>query len=189
MKMPKLSIITVNLNDKNGLEKTIGSLLAQTFNEFEFIIIDGGSTDGSVEVIKKHPEKIKYWISEPDKGIYNAMNKGILKASGDYFFFLNSGDYLADNKVFEKIFNKHPTEDILFGNLYVTINEKIVGKAYGKIKLAFSDVYAHTIKHQAAFIRRELFNKFGLYNEKRKIVADWEFFIKTVGLGNVSYKY
>jgi len=85
--MTKLSIITINLNNKFGLIKTIDSLLSQTFKNSELIVIDGGSTDGSVEIIKQHSAKITYWISEPDKGIYNAMNKGILIAKGEYCFF------------------------------------------------------------------------------------------------------
>jgi glycosyltransferase involved in cell wall biosynthesis len=187
--MAKVSIITINLNNINGLEKTIASVLTQTFKNIEFIIIDGGSADGSIEFIEKNVCQIAYWLSEPDKGIYHAMNKGIINATGDYCFFLNSGDYFADNEVLERIFDKNPSEDILFGNLYVTKNGKMVEKAYGKVKLTFSDVYAHTIKHQAAFVKRDLFFKFGQYNENRKIIADWEFFIKTIGLGNVSYKY
>ncbi len=88
----KLSIITVNLNNKDGLQKTIDSVISQTFKDFEWIVIDGGSTDGSKELIEKYSDYISYWVSEPDKGIYNAMNKGIKVAKGDYLEFLNSGD-------------------------------------------------------------------------------------------------
>jgi len=92
---------------------------------------------------------------------------------------------LVNNIVFEMIFADNPKEDVLFGNLYVTIKDKVDEKAYGKAVLSFSDIYAHNLKHQASFIKRELFEKFGLYNDNRKIVADWEFFIRTVGFGNV----
>lgn len=95
----KLSIITINYNNREGLRKTIESVVAQTTREFEYIVIDGGSTDGSVDVIKEFSDYIDYWVSEPDKGIYNAMNKGVKVAHGDYCQFLNSGDWLYDSNV------------------------------------------------------------------------------------------
>ena len=88
----KFSIITINYNNKDGLEMTINSVLGQSFQGFEYIIIDGGSTDGSIDIIKKYESRIDYWVSEPDNGVYNAMNKGIRKATGDYINFMNSGD-------------------------------------------------------------------------------------------------
>ena len=187
--MFKLSVITINFNKAKGLTKTIESLINQTWNQFELIIVDGGSTDGSLEIINGHSDYITHWVSEPDNGIYHAMNKGIAKATGEYCFFLNSGDFLVDNMLFQKVFETNPSEDVLFGNLYVGIRGKVVGKAYGKKQITFSDIYSHTIKHQASFIKRNLFERAGLYNEKRKIVADWEFFIKTLGLEGASYRY
>lgn len=187
--MNKLSLITINYNNVVGLKKTLDSILNQTTKNYEIIVIDGQSKDGSVELIKKYANFITFWISEPDNGIYHAMNKGIREATGDYCFFLNSGDYLVDKTILEKVIKINPTEDVIFGNLYVTVNDKIVGKALGKESLSFIDIYANTIKHQASFIKRDLFKRFGLYNEKRRIVADWEFFIKTIGLNNVSCRY
>ena len=94
----KLSVITINLNDAEGLQKTLRSVWErQSFTDFEHIVIDGASTDGSVEVIKKYADKLAYWVSEPDKGIYSAMNKGIVRARGEYLLFINSGDWLADD--------------------------------------------------------------------------------------------
>lgn len=185
----KLSIITINLNNAEGLEKTIRSVLSQTFTDYEWLLIDGGSTDESKDIIKKYSDRFSYLVTEPDTGIYHAQNKGIVHATGDYCFFLNSGDYLADSSVLENIFEAGYKEDILFGNLYVAVKDKLVGKAFGKANLTFADVYSHTIKHQASFFRRSLFDSFGFYDENRKIIADWEFFIKTIGLGNVSYRY
>ncbi len=98
-----LSIITINYNDKFGLERTIKSVQEQTFTNFEHIIIDGGSTDGSKEVIEANKNSFSYWVSEPDKGIYNAMNKGIKEAKGEYLFFLNSGDHLNGQNALDKI--------------------------------------------------------------------------------------
>jgi glycosyltransferase involved in cell wall biosynthesis len=187
--MIKLSVITINLNAKVNLQKTIESVVVQEFDNYELIVIDGGSTDGSIDVIKQFENKITYWISEPDSGIYNAMNKGILHSKGEYCFFLNSGDFLVDKYVFSKVFYTNPSEDILFGNLYVTVGDRVIGKILGKKYLLFSDVYANIVKHQASFIRRDLFEKFGLYNETRRIIADWEFFIKTLGIGAASYRH
>ena len=95
----KYSIITVNYNNKEGLRKTIESVISQTFRDFEYIVIDGGSSDGSAELLKEYSDKITYWVSEPDKGIYNGMNKGIAKATGDYLNFMNSGDCFYDQQV------------------------------------------------------------------------------------------
>lgn len=187
--MPKLSVISINLNNANGLSRTLEGIITQTWKDFELIVIDGGSTDNSIEIIKKFKQNIAFWVSEPDKGIYNAMNKGIKVASGEYCYFLNSGDYLVNEHVFQKIFEPEPKGDILFGNLIVTLNNKRAGVAKGKNTLTFSDVYNHTVKHQASFIKRQLFEQYGFYNEELKIIADWEFFIKTLGLGNVSYKH
>ena len=111
----KLSIITINRNNAQGLRKTIESVISQTFTDFEYLIIDGASTDGSTDVIKQYEDKITYWISEPDKGIYNAMNKGILKAVGAYCLFLNSGDALSKDSILSDVFNKEYNSDILCG--------------------------------------------------------------------------
>lgn len=185
----KLSIITINLNNSEGLAKTIKSILSQTFKDYELLIIDGSSSDRSIQIINQNADKLKYWVSEPDNGIYNAMNKGILKSKGDYCFFLNSGDYFPDERVLENVFKSEFQEEIIFGNLLVLLNGKVVGKSKGKEKLTFIDIYSSILKHQASFIRRVLFDRFGLYNDRLKIIADWEFFLKTAGLGGASFKY
>lgn len=187
--MPRLSIITINLNNASGLKKTCESITCQTFKGYEWIVIDGGSSDGSIEIIKNHIDKINYWVSETDSGIYHAMNKGIKQSNGEYCFFLNSGDYFVNERVLEDVFEKEFQEDVVIGNLLVLLNNKVVGKITGKEKISFLDIYNSMIKHQAAFIKRRLFDEFGLYNEGLKIISDWEFFIKTVGLGGASYRY
>ena len=111
--MPKLSIITVNLNNREGLRKTAESVVSQTYKDYEWIVIDGGSTDGSKELIEQYAEHISYWVSEPDKGIYNAMNKGIRQAHGEYFLFLNSGDSLCDDDIVESFCVGNFKEDIV----------------------------------------------------------------------------
>jgi glycosyltransferase involved in cell wall biosynthesis len=186
----KLSIITINYNNVDGLQKTIESVINQKFRDFEYIIIDGGSIDSSMELINKSAKNINYWISEADNGIYHAMNKGIQKAHGDYCFFLNSGDYFVSPEVLESVFSENLTEYIIFGNLRICLNGKTVGKIKGKAVLTFLDLYnSNVVKHQSAFIKRSLFESFGLYNEDLKIVSDWEFFIKTLGLASVSYRF
>lgn len=188
--MPKLSIITINRNNAEGLRKTIESVVSQTYTDFEYIVIDGASTDESVDIIKEYTDKINYWVSEPDKGIYNAMNKGILKANGEYLLFLNSGDWLVD-EILNKIFSLGYSEDIIYGNCILDFNDGSIeiDKRCTKNKLTFWDFYNNTLHHQASFIKRHLFNSLGLYSENYKIVSDLDFFIKAIIYNNTSYKY
>ncbi|MDR0686675.1 MAG: glycosyltransferase [Dysgonamonadaceae bacterium] len=192
----KLSIITVNLNNREGLEKTIKSVASQTFSDFEYIIVDGGSTDGSVQLIKSCSDTISSWISEPDDGIYNAMNKAILTSNGEYCQFLNSGDYLYDKTTLEKIFSHEHTEDILVGN-YIEFSENHRKLQKGLIwfcqqerrRMSLFDLFHGKISHQASFIRRRLFNEYGLYDENYRITSDWLFYFKTIGLSGVSHRH
>ena len=115
MSNKKLSVITINYNNKNGLIKTINSVINQTYKDFEFIIIDGGSTDGSLEVIQEYSGQINYWVSEPDNGIYHAMNKGIVMAKGEYCNFMNSGDCFFDEQVLKNAFSHNLSVDIFIG--------------------------------------------------------------------------
>lgn len=192
----KLSIITINLNNVSGLQKTIESVICQTFRDFEYIVIDGAGTDGSVEVIEQYAEKINYWISEPDTGIYNAMNKGILKATGTYCLFLNSGDTLYSETVLENVFTENYSEDIITGDMLRIYSDKTVldkGQACIRSsegqKLTLFDLFFGFMNHQATFIKKELFSRFGLYDENYKIVSDWLFFLNVIGLHGVQVKY
>jgi len=182
--MLKLSIITVNLNNAEGLQKTIESVISQTFTDYEYIIIDGGSTDGSKDVIKKYADKITYWVSEPDKGIYNAMNKGIKVTKGEYCLFLNSGDNLIENNILNTVFENFPNKDIVYGNMQSPIGLY----EYPKI-ITYSLFFFGSLGHPASFIKKTLFDTYGVYNEDNKIVSDWEFFIKTLMLNNHSYQH
>ena len=121
----KYSIITINLNNSAGLRKTIESVVNQTFQDFEYIIIDGGSTDGSVDIIKEYSSRIDYWVSEPDRGIYNAMNKGIVQAHGDYINFMNSGDCFSKNTILEEIY-ADLSFDFVFGKARTIPNNTIL---------------------------------------------------------------
>lgn len=120
------SIITINYNDKSGLRRTIESVASQTYVDYEYIIIDGGSTDGSVDVIKEFASDIDCWVSEKDRGIYHAMNKGVLQAHGDYCLFLNSGDAFYDKSVLEHIAEKGLKEDIIVGKLVSFTNDYLL---------------------------------------------------------------
>lgn len=185
--MPKLSIITVNLNNKAGLQKTMESVFAQTFTDYEYIIIDGGSTDGSKELIEKHQNKFACAVSEKDGGIYNGMNKGILRATGEYLLFLNSGDLLYSN-VSLNLCNDQFEEDIVYANILVETTDSSWVKTYPPI-LTFTYFLTDTLPHPASLIKRTLFAKCGLFNEQNKVVSDWQFFMDAVCLHNATYKY
>jgi len=184
-----LSIITINYNNCAGLKKTIDSVVTQTFKEFEFIIIDGNSTDGSKEVIEENRSKFTFCLSEPDTGIYNAMNKGIVNSNGEYLLFLNSGDYLCNSDVLKKVFNKESIADIIYGNMQIDYgNGKI---EFGKMpsKLTFKQMYLDTLWHPVSFIKRSLFQTYGLYNEKYKMVADYDFFFNVIIMKSIPTQY
>jgi len=190
--MPKLSIITVNYNNKAGLIDTAQSVVAQTWTDYEWIIIDGGSTDGSVEVIKEYAgktDKLVYWCSEPDGGIYQGMNKGIEKAIGEYCWFLNSGDYAYQNTTLEDIFAVKFDEDIIYGNIKMAFTADTEMKyIYSRINTKKKNpyqpinwIYYTVIRHQASFISRQLFASLGLYNVDDYVIsADYEFFVRSI---------
>lgn len=185
----KVSVITINYNNAKGLEKTIKSAIAQSYDDYEYIVIDGGSTDGSKEILESFSEKIAYWVSEPDKGIYMAMNKGIARAKGEYCHFLNSGDIYANNDVLSDVFhNKDYIEPLLRG-IQICDSEKGLFRWYnqGNRDITLYDLYRDTLQHQATFIRRSLFQKYGFYDEAYKIVSDWKFFLKTMLGGETSF--
>lgn len=180
----KLSVITVNYNDRNGLLSTIHSVVGQSFKDYEYIIIDGGSTDGSVEAIRQNGEYITYWVSESDNGIYDAMNKAIKVASGDYCIFMNSGDCFFTNDVVEKVLPLLDGTDIVYGNTHYTDGKIRYSKNEPDL---FSFFYVSCWCHQSTFIKTELLKKY-LYDDSLRIVADWKFLLQTVIKDNCSYK-
>ena len=190
--MPKLSIITINYNNVQGLQKTVESVIAQSFKDFEYIVIDAASTDGSKELLDKYSDKITYWVSEPDTGIYNGMNKGVLQAKGEYLLFLNSGDYLAENNVLQNASNNMLDDvDIYYGNLNIINKEGVIVLKKYPSNLSFYYFFkaGGHLPHPALFTKRALFDKIGLYREKFKIVADWAFYVNAICKWNCSYKY
>lgn len=216
----KLSIITINYNNAEGLRKTMESVFVQTCKEFEYIVVDGVSKDGSVEIIREY-ESIHSlnvhsfnftWVSEPDTGIYNAMNKGIEIAEGrrvansfnrseivedknkgnedGYVLMLNSGDYLVDEHVIEKILPELDGTDIIQGNTISNINgQMIIEKGYGRSEISFIDVMKNHFLHQASFCKIDLFERYGYFDESYKINGDTVFYAKCLGFGNATFKY
>jgi glycosyltransferase involved in cell wall biosynthesis len=182
----KLSIITVNLNNREGLRKTIESVLSQTAAFFEFIIIDGCSSDGSVDLIIEHRDKIAFWISEHDNGIYQAMNKGIRAAKGEYLLFLNSGDFLVNNEIIEEVFKSGNKEDLIYGKSNISKEGKVIYTTPHPDMLTLGFFFKQTISHQAAFIRKNLFERYGYYREDYRIHSDLDFWIRAVILNNCS---
>jgi glycosyltransferase involved in cell wall biosynthesis len=262
----KLSIITINYNNAEGLRKTLASVAAQTYPNIEHIIVDGNSTDGSVDVIREYESTLASslsplasrlkWLSEPDKGIYNAMNKGIEIALGkrvvnddhtsspiannqlpialtDYIQILNSGDILAADDVTERMFQamgnrqwaidnetnsqspiaNRPTSDsapassplasslspiengpaIFYGNMIKEYPDgrRMVDRCQAKdyTPESFYYFYRGTLNHDCAYIRRDLFEKYGLYNEEMKICSDWEWYVRAIVLGGEKTVY
>jgi len=185
----KISIITINYNDKEGLKKTIESVINQTFQDFEFLVIDGNSSDGGKDVLEQYKSHIDYGVSEPDTGVYNAMNKGIRAATGDFVLFLNSGDLLYKNDILGRV-NAAINNDygIFYGDVIVQKPSSRRHKKYPKV-LSFSFFYTGALCHQACFIKRSLFDEYFYYNEDYKIYSDGEFFIYTICGKNVPYKH
>jgi glycosyltransferase involved in cell wall biosynthesis len=166
----------------------MASVLKQTYSNIEYIIIDGGSTDGSKEYIESNQQDLAYWVSEPDDGIYDAMNKGVLKANGEYLFFLNSGDYLLSNNIIESFVAINPTEDILYGFLKVQEKHRSWTKMYPK-QLSFSFFLSDSLPHSAGgfFKRSGFMNELSLYDSSLKIMADWKWSV--IALFKKGYSY
>jgi len=181
-----LSIITVNLNNVSGLNKTINSVFYQTFTDFEYIIIDGGSTDGSLQIIEEQKAKFSYWSSEKDCGVYNAMNKGIKVAKGEYLLFLNSGDFLESNDTLQKVFSRVHNCDILCGRCNISDKGKVVWTTNPPLNISFGTLYDEGLAHQATFIKKTLFERYGYYREEFKFISDLEFWIRTIILNTCS---
>ena len=172
------SIITINFNNCDGLRRTIESVVNQTNADYEYIVIDGGSTDGSVDVIQKYSDRISYWVSEKDDGIYNAMNKGVRHAHGEYCLFLNSGDSFYDKHVLNKNLLSDNKSDIVVGRLVSDSDgRELFSPPSDDISMYY--FYTSTLPHQASFIKTKLLKQYP-YDESLKIVSDWKFFVETI---------
>lgn len=182
----KLSIITINYNNAAGLKKTLDSVATQICTDFEHIIVDGASTDDSVDIVRSYSQSLianrhKFiWLSEPDTGVYNAMNKGIKQAKGEYLLFLNSGDYLIADDVLDKVFTQNCNADILCARCNVSDNGKVVWTSNPPEKVTFRTLYTVGLAHQSTFIRRTLFEQLGYYDESFRYNADIEFWYRSI---------
>ena len=179
----KLSIITINYNNRDGLKQTIQSVINQTYKDYEYIVIDGGSSDGSTDVILEYQSHITYWVSERDKGIYHAMNKGVNVAKGEYCLFLNSGDYFYNETVLNQAFNQNIKADIATSDLITTSGSIMLSP-----KEVTMDFMLHgSPAHPTSFIKRELLEVHP-YDERYRIIADREFFMYALVKLNASYQ-
>ena len=186
--MIKISIITINYNNLAGLKKTFESVIFQKYLDFEFIIIDGGSSDGSKEFIESNLEKINYFVSESDNGVYHAMNKGLINSTGDYCLFLNSGDFFYDENVLLDISKVLDFSiDLLYGCIIWTENNELWSPK--RDFKSFEVTNYSPIPHQATFYRTALLKKNGGYKEEFKVVSDWgvmlEFIIQKKNLKKI----
>lgn len=181
--MPKFSVITVNFNNKDGLERTIQSTLNQTYNDYEYIVVDGGSTDGSREIIEKYKEQFDWWCSEPDGGIYPAMNKGVRHANGDYCIFMNSGDAFYDKNVLADASRETKDNDIISGRA-ISNDGKFINEINHKD--IFEQIMLSSLPHQATFIKKRLLEVHP-YDESLKIASDWKFWLETILLERKSF--
>lgn len=192
----KLSIVTINRNNAIGLKQTMRSVLSQTFKELEYIVVDGASTDGSVDVIKSLESEFNHlkWVSEPDTGVYNAMNKGIRMASGEYIQILNSADCLAAPEVTGQMLaalEKAGNPSIFYGNMVKCFPDgrTMADKSFAGQEITMLGMYTGTLNHDPAYIRRDLFKKYGYYDENLKIVADWKWYLQAIILGGEKPQY
>jgi glycosyltransferase involved in cell wall biosynthesis len=174
LKHPLITIVTVNYNSAAALEKTIQSVVAQTYESVEYIVIDGASTDNSTDIIKHYETNIAKWLSEKDSGIYNAMNKGIREATGDWICFLNCGDVFVDSKTIQQIVDhiQLSDPDIIYGNIFVeqqdgTLNERIAKEPCNIHRMHFC--------HQSAFVKTTVLQHYQ-FDDRHTLSADLKFF-------------
>lgn len=192
--MIKLSIITINYNNADGLRNTLASVAAQTYRDIEHIIVDAASKDGSVDIIKEYAKTSPHpviWSSEKDNGIYDGMNRGIRKATGDYCQFLNSGDTLAASDVTERMMvAMEDGIDILYGDmLKIGENGQFLDKSCTKEDVTLNMFYRGSLNHSPAYIKRSLFEEYGYYDETLKICSDWKFYMQSIVLGKATTKH
>lgn len=178
MKM-KISIITVTYNSEKTIRQTLESVCNQTYPNIDYVVIDGGSTDGTTKIIKEYEDKISYWISEPDKGIYNAFNKGINNSVGDYIYFLGSDDSLIDENIISVVAEKlNPSVDMLSGAVYRVDEETKLqlyrGNEFARDRKCYK---GGMVPHQGLFVKRDLMKKY-MFDEVYKISADYKFFLQ-----------
>jgi glycosyltransferase involved in cell wall biosynthesis len=167
---PKVSIITATYNAAPTFERCLESVLSQSRTDWEYIVIDGGSTDGTLELLHRHRDDIDYWFSEPDDGVYDALNKGIALARGEWIYFLGADDYLIDPDVLQRIFAEELRGLMIYGNVYFTFYGNVYSGEFSRCKLV-----TRNICHQAIFYNKRLFEMFGCFDQRYRVLADWIF--------------
>jgi glycosyltransferase involved in cell wall biosynthesis len=187
---PLLSIITVNLNDRVGLARTLDSVARQTFTDRELIVVDGGSTDGSADVVRERGTLVTGFVSEPDRGIFDAQNKGTRRAHGTYCLYLNAGDLLASDDALERFFGAGPAvEDILYGDVVI---EEVDGRRRverSPERLTWAFFMRTTLPHQSTAFKRDLFDRVGPYDTTLRVAGDYEFFLRSVVVHGASSRH
>ena len=185
----KLSVITICYNEVNGIKNTIESVINQKFRDFEFLVIDGNSTDGTREIVERYKDKIAVFISEKDRGIYSAMNKGLSLARGEYIIFLNGGDYFYNVNVLAHVFKEEIKAPIIYGycETRTSINTPTLFRA--PANLTKRHLIKTSLPHQATFIKRELFLRFGNFDETYKIAGDYDLLLRLVIKNSVNAQY
>ncbi|WP_066221480.1 glycosyltransferase family 2 protein [Formosa haliotis] len=184
-----ITVITINYNDCEGLKKTFESVFDQSYENFEYIVIDGGSTDGSKELIELNNDRINYWVSETDDGIYNAMNKGITMANGEYCIFMNSGDCFFNKEILEVFSLNMSKNDFVYGNMIAEDNEGKRKEYLYPNELNLEFFSTGFLAHQAIFTKTDILKEFRGYRQDLKILSDWDFYAKGVLLRNLSYQH
>ena len=180
--MPKFSIITVCRNEGANIRRTCESIIRQTYHDFEWIVIDGASTDGTVTILNEFHAAMSQMVSEPDGGIYDAMNKGIAKATGDYLVFMNGGDTFASPEVLEWVANS-PQKEMIYGNIiFEGVSRKEVLYP-SELKKGY--LLRDMMPHQSTYFRRELFDTFGNYDTSFRIAADYDLYVRLLEIGDV----
>ena len=190
---PFITVVTTVLNGERFLEQTIQSVIQQTYKNVEYIIIDGGSKDGTLDIIQKYDHSIDYWVSEADAGIYSGMNKGVALASGDWMSFINADDFLWSDSVLERVATSlaslSPEIQMAYGQIMLLTsggeNLYVIGKPWDKVKRRFKQVMA--IPHPGVMHRRSLFEKNGRFDESFYIAGDYELLLRELKTGDASF--
>ncbi len=186
---PKISVITPSYNQKDYLERTILSVINQKYQNLEFIIIDGGSTDGSIEIIEKYQEYIHYWISEKDSGQSNAINKGIMHATGDWICWQNSDDVFLDGCFEElcEVINENQDANLIFGNIILIDSDDILIRELNYVKPNFNSIFYEgmVISNQSAFWKKNVHIHIGYLSEKFTYAFDYDWFLRLSKLGKI----
>ena len=184
----KISVITISYNAASCIESTINSVIAQKYDDFEYIIVDGVSKDGTLDIIQKYDKSISHWVSEPDSGIYNAMNKAVRMATGEYCIFMNAGDMFANPLVLKQVSLFLDDDfDVLTGCEISTVDGKPFAYVEPIKEITKEHFFLTSISHQASFIKRTLLLEFP-YDEDLKLVSDWKFWLETIVFGGKSYR-